>query len=201
MAQFSEKPLVCGRLFFSAPMSSSKSLSTMILGPTMARSHLVSREGVTILDSILSPWVVNSFPTQGDYGIDGDVKLADLPPGKLNARVLPVTFQYQLKSTTSQIRTPPTLAVKSSHLEFWIAHNVPTAIFLVQVLKTHRGVVYAKLIDSTFVADLQKRRPKWPKQKTVSIWFLTSDRIRRNGKERFALSIRKWTPWLRRDAV
>jgi hypothetical protein len=167
---------------------------TTTSGPTIARSHLVSREGGNILDYVLSPWVVTPFPIQSDYGIDGDVKLAASAPGQLYARILPVTFQYQLKCTALQIRTPHTLRVKSSHLIFWLAHNVPTAIFLVQVLKTHRGIVYVKLIDSMFLADLQTHRPKWRQHKTTQIRFSTADRLRRNGKGRLAIAVRNWTP-------
>jgi hypothetical protein len=166
-------------------------------GPTIARSHLVSRAGGTALDSLLSPWVVTPFPTQVDYGIDGDVKLAELLPGALKARVLPVTFQYQLKSTLRRIRTPHTLRVKTSHLTFWLAHNVPTAVFLVQVSRAYRGgVVFVKLIDSTFLTDLESRRPRWRGLRTAPIRFVTADRLRRTEKERLAQAVRNWAPAL-----
>jgi hypothetical protein len=135
-----------------------------------------------------------------DYGIDGDVKLAELLPGALKARVLPVTFQYQLKSTLNRIQLPHTLRVKSSHLAFWLAHNVPTAIFLVQVLKAFRGgIVYVKLVDSVLLADLEIRSPRWHNRKTVPILFAKSDRLRRGNKDSLSLAVRNWVPGLRQE--
>jgi hypothetical protein len=138
---------------------------------------------------------VTPIPAQTDYGFDGDVKLAELMPGALKARVLPVTFQYQLKSTMSRIRSPHKLRVRSSHLAFWAAHNVPTVIFLVHVLKNYRGgAVYAKLVDSTFLTDLESRCPRWRRLKTAPILFMASDRVRWGNKNWLAVVVKNWAP-------
>lgn len=147
---------------------------------------------MTVLDTHLSPWINTPFPGRTDFGIDGDVKVASPEMGCLTVRVLPLTFQYQLKSQEAR-EGRVSVRIKIRHLKFWLGHNVPTFLFVAPVVRRRRtGRVYWKCIDSAFERQLSHRNPKWRSKQTLSLTFDYSERFTERTRPAFLSVVESW---------
>lgn len=156
---------------------------------TVAKSHTVARRSQDILSLALNPWPTNFFPA--DYGFDGDVKITESASGKFAPRLLPWTFQFQLKATSGKVWASPSVRVEVRHLELWLSHNVPTILFFVNVNDGKRRVFW-KCLDSLFLRGLALRHPNWLAGETVTVRFAKSEIFDGADREPVVSAIKNW---------
>lgn len=148
------------------------------------RSHTVSRVGESVLNLHLAPWPMNLGPPQTDYGLDGDVTTTELMSYKLNPRVLPYSFKFQLKSTERTHDQPLPVRLKTGHLRYWLDLNVPVVLFLACVeVEALQGCVLWRIVDDALVAKLSPKGSDWTKQRSVTLRMTRADILDRNHKE------------------
>jgi Domain of unknown function (DUF4365) len=151
--------------------------------PVASRAHLISRTGVNVLDLKLSPWIVQPFDQQNDYGIDGDVKLTETDPGTLNQKVLGTTFQYQLKSKDRLINSGPFVSIRIDRANFWLGMNLPVMLFLAIVdLDASAGEVFWRCVDDELFRDLGIGNAGDDSRQTVRVRFVDADKFDRSNR-------------------
>lgn len=158
--------------------------------PIAARSRLVSRTGLDVLDLKLSPWLHQPFDDQNDVGIDGDVKLTEDDSSTLNPRVLGTTFQYQLKSTELRPGVRYGVSIRPATMRLWLRMNVPVFVFLAVVdLGAMTGELYWRCVDGDLETEIAPAPTRTPGPGTVRVRFGPVDRFDRTDRREFVRRI------------
>ena len=163
--------------------------------PTISLAQIVSRVSRGVLDLALSPWITTFTPGENDFGVDGEVRLTEYIPGKLNAEVLPLSFQFQLKAE-SNLPSPSGVArIGVRSLQWLLRLRMPIVLFYtpIDVIES-KGLVYWRGVDSTLVEDLNSRNSSWASQDSVGIPFDVSDRFVRTDRSELTRYVKMWKP-------